>query len=168
MTGRLRGYGPFLLLCLIGFASFFCSYLRIPVLPLFAASLGAGPAQVGLINGAFMLTAGLLSIPGGLLSDRTGRKLPICAGMVAVAASSLLVTLCQHPGGMAAADLHAFLPALERRAPALHSHTITPKAASGSSTLAPRKSRPRRGRLLPRNASKGSSRIEFLYACRRA
>jgi len=109
---------PFLLLCLIGFAAFFCSYLRIPVLPLFAAELGAGPAQVGVINGAFMLTTGLLSIPAGLLADRTGRKLPIIAGLAAAAASSLLVTQCQHPGQMAAAyvlfgaGLAAFAPGM--------------------------------------------------------
>jgi len=94
---------PFILLCLIGFAAFFSSYLRIPVMPLLAATLGAGPAQVGAINGAFMLTAGLLSIPAGLLADRTGRKLPIVFGVLATAASSLLVTLCHQPGQMAAA-----------------------------------------------------------------
>ena len=109
---------PFLLLCLIGFAAFFSSYLRIPVLPLLAATLGAGPAQVGTINGAFMLTAGLLSIPAGLLADRTGRKLPIIAGLAATAASSLLVTQCSLPGEMAAAyilfgaGLAAFAPGM--------------------------------------------------------
>lgn len=50
---------PFLLLCLIGFCTLFSSYLRLPVLPLFAASLGAG----------------LLSIPAGLVADRVGRRL---------------------------------------------------------------------------------------------
>ena len=94
---------PFILLCLIGFAAFFSNYLRIPVMPLLAAELGAGPAQVGGINGAFMLTAGLLSIPAGLLADRTGRKLPIIAGVIATAVSSLLVTQCHQPGQMAAA-----------------------------------------------------------------
>lgn len=109
---------PFLLLCLIGFAAFFSSYLRIPVMPLFAATLGAGPAEVGTINGAFMLTAGLLSIPAGLLADRTGRKLPIITGVVATAASSLLVTQCHQPGQMAAAyilfgaGLAAFAPGM--------------------------------------------------------
>ena len=92
-----------MLLCLIGFAAFFSSYLRLPVMPLFAATLGAGPAEVGTINGAFMLTAGLLSIPAGLLADRTGRKLPIIAGIAATAVSSLLVTQCHQPGQMAAA-----------------------------------------------------------------
>jgi MFS family permease len=103
MTEKTENSTPFVLLCLIGFAAFFCSYLRIPVLPLFAATLGAGPAQIGTINGAFMLTAGLLSIPAGLLADRTGRKLPIIAGLLATAASSLLVTQCQQPWQMAAA-----------------------------------------------------------------
>jgi MFS family permease len=111
-------HSPFLLLCLIGFAAFFSSYLRIPVMPLFAATLGAGPAQVGTINGAFMLTAGLLSIPAGLLADRIGRKLPIIAGVAATAASSLLVTQCHQPGQMAAAyilfgvGLAAFAPGM--------------------------------------------------------
>ncbi len=118
MTKNTSSLAPFLLLCLIGFATFFSSYLRIPVLPLFAATLGAGPAQIGSINGAFMLTAGLLSIPAGLLADRTGRKLPIIAGVIATAVSSLLVTQCHLPGQMAAAyilfgaGLAAFAPGM--------------------------------------------------------
>src|ERR1039458_2691964 len=101
MEKNTHNLTPFLLLCLIGFAAFFSSYLRIPVMPLFAATLGAGPAQVGSINGAFMLTAGLLSIPAGLLADRFGRKVPIIAGFNATAASSLLVARCHLPGEMA-------------------------------------------------------------------
>jgi MFS family permease len=118
MPIRQRGYGPFFILCLIGFATFFSSYLRIPVLPLFAASIGAGPAQVGIINGAFMLTAGLLSVPAGLLADRTGRKLPVIVGIGAAALSSLLVTRCHLPIQMAAAyvlfgaGLAAFAPGM--------------------------------------------------------
>jgi len=118
MTKSPQTLTPFLLLCLISFASYFSSYLRIPVMPLFAATLGAGPAAVGSINGAFMLTTGLLSIPAGLLADRTGRKLPIIAGVLATAASSLLVTQCHQPSQMAAAyilfgaGLAAFGPAM--------------------------------------------------------
>jgi len=118
MANRRGDLTPFLLLCLIGFAAFFSSYLRIPVMPLFAATLGAGTAQIGAINGAFMLTSGLLSIPAGLLADRTGRKLPIVAGVVATAASSLLVAQCHQPGQIAAAyvlfgaGLAAFAPGM--------------------------------------------------------
>jgi MFS family permease len=118
MTKSHHTLTPFQLLCLISFASYFSSYLRIPVMPLFAATLGAGPAEVGSINGAFMLTTGLLSIPAGLLADRTGRKLPIITGVLVTAASSLLVTQCHQPGQMAAAyilfgaGLAAFGPAM--------------------------------------------------------
>lgn len=103
---------------MIGFAAFFASYLRLPVMPLFAATLGATPVQVGTINGAFMLTAGLLSIPAGLLADRTGRKLPIIAGLTAIAVSSLLVAVCHQPGEMIATyilfgvGLAAFAPGM--------------------------------------------------------
>jgi len=109
---------PFFLLCGLGFAAFFNSYLRMPVLPLFAASLGAAPAQVGLINGAFMITAGLLSIPAGLLVDRIGQKLPVFIGILATALSSLLITQCRTAHEMAAAYLlfgagmAAFAPAM--------------------------------------------------------
>lgn len=92
---------PFMLLCLTGFAVFFSSYLRLPLLPLFAVSLGADQAQVGLINGAFMLTAGVCSIPAGLLVDRFGCKPAIIAGIMAIALSSLLLVLCRTPGQMA-------------------------------------------------------------------
>ncbi len=118
MAKNTQDITPFLLLCLIGFAAFFSSYLRMPVMPLFAATMGAGPAQVGAINGAFMLTAGLLSIPAGLLADRVGRKLPIIVGVTATAVSSLLVTQCHLPGQMAAAyvlfgaGLAAFAPGM--------------------------------------------------------
>ncbi|QOX77482.1 MFS transporter [Trichlorobacter lovleyi] len=118
MTHTKHGRAPFVLLCLIGSATFFSSYLRIPVLPLFAATLGAGPAQVGLINGAFMVTAGILSIPAGLLVDRLGRTKPVIGGIVATAASSLLVTQCSSPLQLAAAyllfgaGLAAFAPAM--------------------------------------------------------
>lgn len=118
MKNNTHSLAPFLLLCLIGFAAFFGSYLRIPVMPLLAATLGADPAQVGTINGAFMLTTGVLSIPAGLLADRTGRKLPIIVGVIATAASSLLVTQCHQPWQMAAAyvlfgaGLAAFAPGM--------------------------------------------------------
>lgn len=118
MPKTTHSLAPFLLLCIIGFAAFFSSYLRIPVMPLLAATLGADPAQVGTINGAFMLTTGVLSIPAGLLADRTGRKLPIIVGVIATAASSLLVTQCHQPWQMAAAyvlfgaGLAAFAPGM--------------------------------------------------------
>ena len=96
---------PLFILCIIGFFCFLASYMRMPVLPLFAASIGADPAEVGLINASFMLTAGLLSIPFGLISDRIGRRLPVAAGLLALSVSSFLVALSRTPLQMAGAYL---------------------------------------------------------------
>ena len=118
MTESKSSIIPFLLLCLIGFIALFGSYLRMPVMPLYAASIGADSAQVGIINGAFMLTAGLLSIPAGLLADRIGRNIPVVAGCLAISISSLLVPFCHLPIQMAAAyilfgaGLAAFAPGM--------------------------------------------------------
>lgn len=118
MSGLRHRYGLFLLLCCIAFATFFCAYLRIPVLPLLAVSLGAGPAQVGIINGTFMLATGVLSIPAGLLADRIGPRIPAVGGILAAALSSFLVTQSTTPGQMAASyllfgvGLAAFIPSM--------------------------------------------------------
>jgi MFS family permease len=86
--------------CAVSFAFFFGSYLRIPVVPLYAAELGASTSQVGAINAAFMLMAGLLSIPSGLLSDRLGRRAVILGGLLVIAGSSFLLYLSTTPGQM--------------------------------------------------------------------
>ncbi len=118
MSERQISISPFLSICLIGFIALFSSYLRMPVMPLYAASLGADPSQVGIINGAFMFTAGLLSIPAGMLADHIGRKIPIIAGSLAIAFSSLLIPLCHLPLQMAAVyvlfgvGLAAFAPSI--------------------------------------------------------
>ncbi|MCM0083297.1 MFS transporter [Geomonas sp. Red32] len=83
--------------CLISFCCFLGSYMRIPIVPLLATSLGADTAQVGMINGAFMLVAGAMSIPSGLLSDRLGRRVPLLGGLTLLALSSLLLYWSQSP-----------------------------------------------------------------------
>lgn len=104
--------------CVISFVCFLASYMRIPVVPLFAASLGADTVQVGMINGTFMLMAGALSIPSGLLSDRLGRRIPLLGGMLLLSGSSLLLYWSKSPLQMAAIylffgiGLSAFSPTL--------------------------------------------------------
>lgn len=91
-------YGTLLFICCaIAFASYFASYMRIPVVPLFAASLGATTVEVGVINSAFLLMMGLLSFPLGLLSDRWGRKLLITWGLVISLITSLLLYFSATP-----------------------------------------------------------------------
>lgn len=104
--------------CFISFVCFFGSYMRIPIVPLFAASLGADTVQVGMINGSFMLMAGLLSIPSGLISDRLGRRIPLQGGLLLLAGSSFLLYWSSSPLQMAAIyllfgiGLSAFSPTL--------------------------------------------------------
>lgn len=96
-----RSYGSLLLTCCaVSFACFLGSYLRIPVVPLYAAEIGANTAQVGAINAAFMLMAGLLAIPAGLISDRVGRRAVILGGLLVIAGSSFLLYLSTTPGEM--------------------------------------------------------------------
>lgn len=107
-----------LISCTVCFVCFFGSYMRIPVVPLFASSLGADSVQVGMINGAFMLMAGSLSIPSGLVSDRLGRRLPILAGLLLLSGSSFLLFWSTSPLQMAGiyllfgVGLAAFAPTL--------------------------------------------------------
>jgi MFS transporter, DHA1 family, multidrug resistance protein len=66
---------PFRLLCLTGlFAIFSSTISKSPVLPLFAAHLGADPSGVGFVAAVSALAGVLFSVPAGLLSDRLGRK----------------------------------------------------------------------------------------------
>ncbi|TLM67175.1 MAG: MFS transporter [Deltaproteobacteria bacterium] len=107
-----------LICCLVSFACFLGSYLRIPVVPLYAAGLGATTAEVGAINAAFMLMAGLLAIPAGLVSDRVGRRTVVLGGLLIIAASSFLLYLSATPTAMIAVylifgiGLAAFSPAM--------------------------------------------------------
>jgi len=65
---------PFLILCLTGFLAIFSSTLsKSPVLPLFAAHLGADPVGIGLVASVSAFTGIIASIPAGMLSDHWGR-----------------------------------------------------------------------------------------------
>ncbi len=87
-----------LLCCLVVFGCYFGTYMRLPVVPLYARSLGADAFQVGIINAAFLLMAGVLSLPLGILSDRIGVKFLIALGALISAATSFLLVFTQTPG----------------------------------------------------------------------
>ena len=104
--------------CLIGFICFLGAYMRIPVLPLLASSIGAGTAQIGLINAAFMLSAGIFAVPAGLLSDRVGIGPVLVTGLILMSGASLLIPFCGTPLLLGAAylvfgtGLSAFTPTM--------------------------------------------------------
>lgn len=76
----------FILLCGVGVFCFISyNLVRMPVLALFAQSLGAGPESIGLVVSVSTLTGVLLKLPAGALSDIYGRRLLMWVGVVAFA-----------------------------------------------------------------------------------
>ncbi len=74
----------FVLLCAIGILCFISyNLVRMPVLALFAESLGASPERIGLIVSVSTLTGVFLKLPSGALSDIYGRRVLLHVGVVA-------------------------------------------------------------------------------------
>jgi MFS family permease len=74
----------YILLCAIGMFCFISyNLVRMPVLSLFAESLGAGTAEVGLIVSVSTITGVLLKLPSGALSDIYGRRYLLRVGVLA-------------------------------------------------------------------------------------
>jgi DHA1 family multidrug resistance protein-like MFS transporter len=73
-------------LCAAAFVAY-CSYslCRIPLLPLFAHDLGAGPSLIGFVMGASTITGVFVRLPAGALSDLLGRRGVLLAGAVVFA-----------------------------------------------------------------------------------
>ena len=87
-----RSFGAWLTACcLITFGCYFAVSMRLPVVPLYALGFGITTAQIGVINAAFYLMAGLLSLPSGVLSDLMGRKPLAAAGAIILFAGMLLL-----------------------------------------------------------------------------
>lgn len=87
----------FPLLCAVGI-SCFISYnlVRMPVLALFAQSLGAGPESIGFIVAASTLTGVLLKLPAGALSDIYGRRRLMQIGVLAFGLPPFLYPFVQN------------------------------------------------------------------------
>jgi MFS family permease len=145
-TGRLAGLGgrPFALLCASSLLFYLSFQLLLPVVPLYAARLGAREGHVGLIIGVFAFAAMLLRPVAGELADRAGRRPLVLAGAAIFAAASaayaavptlgaLLVLRLFHGVGMglgptAATVVAADLAPPERRGAAMGLYGITSTA----------------------------------------
>jgi MFS family permease len=91
-------YAVLLLICCgVVLGCYFGTYMRFPVVPLYALALGGDTVMVGLINGAFLLSAGALSLPLGLIVNRLGMKLLAGVGLLILAASSFLLAVSSTP-----------------------------------------------------------------------
>ena len=90
MKWRSSRAAAVVLVTLATFADLVAYSICVPVLPDFARRLGASPTIIGLLFASFGVTLLAVSVPMGAVSDRTGRKLPLVLGMLALAGSTLL------------------------------------------------------------------------------
>ncbi len=103
---------------MVSFGCYFGAYMRIPVLPLFARQLGADTFEIGIITSLFMMVAGALCVPLGLMSDRLGRKRLILAGLLVSVLTSFVLIYCTSPKQLmgvylvAGAGIAAFAPTM--------------------------------------------------------
>lgn len=83
--------------CAVTLVLYLGTYMRIPLVPLYARELGASTVEVGAINAVFMLAAALLSLPLGLASDRIGRRRLVLSGIAVASLASLLLPAARTP-----------------------------------------------------------------------
>ncbi len=88
--GFSRLKDPLLLICVSQFCIAMGENLIEPILPLFAMSFNISYAIVGLVVSSFGFTRVVGEIPGGILTDRIGRKPLILLGYVLSSASHVI------------------------------------------------------------------------------
>jgi len=72
--------------------------LSMPFLPLWAASLGVTPAQIGILFSLSVVIPGILQVPFGRLADRYDRVGLMALGGLSGVASLMLLPLCRSYG----------------------------------------------------------------------
>ena len=86
---------------------------RTPVLPIFAADLGAMPELIGVIVAASTITGVFFKLPSGALSDVLGRKRMMVLGALFFAAPPFLYPFVQDPWSLLALRfVHGFATAI--------------------------------------------------------
>src|SRR5256884_5464173 len=86
---------------------------RSPVLPIFAADLGALPELIGVIVAASTITGVFLKLPSGALSDVLGRKRMMVLGAFFFAAPQFLYPFIHDPWSLLALRfVHGFATAI--------------------------------------------------------
>ncbi len=104
----------FVLIALIGGLAIFSSTLsKTPVLPLFALSLNATPAEIGWIVMASTIPGILISYPAGALSDHLGKRRMLLASLVVFASAPFLYLVIETAWQlMAVRFYHGFATAI--------------------------------------------------------
>ncbi len=86
----LSRYTQLFPLCFAVFVSMLGFGLVMPLLPIYARDFGATGGQLGLLTASFAITRAVITFPGGWLADKSGRKVPVLAGLFAY---SVVMTL---------------------------------------------------------------------------
>lgn len=104
----------FMLIALTGGLAILSSTLsKTPVLPLFAHSLGASPAEIGWIVMASTIPGILVSFPAGALSDYLGKRRVLLSSLVIFATAPFLYLFVEHVWQlMAVRFYHGFATAI--------------------------------------------------------
>jgi len=89
---KLSRLNPF-----VTFLGFIDTSLIIPIIALYARSLGADIGTIGIIVGTYSITNIITNVFGGRWTDRFGYKLPLIIGLCGDAIAIFLYTLCQTP-----------------------------------------------------------------------
>lgn len=112
----MKSFQPsfFVLVALIGGLAIFSSTLaKTPVLPLFAADLGATPAEIGWIVVASTIPGILISYPAGALSDHLGKRRVLLVSLVVFASAPFLYLVVDNAWQlMAVRFYHGFATAI--------------------------------------------------------
>lgn len=89
---RLRELdAPILILTAISFVSSLGIAVMLPLIPLYAVSLGASPIQLGLLTSGFALANAIAQLAAGLLIDRLGARGFIRGGIAMYAGANILI-----------------------------------------------------------------------------
>ncbi len=86
---------------IVTFLGFVDTHLLIPIIALYATSLGADIGTVGLVIGLYSVTNIITNILGGRWIDKFGYKAPLIIGLCGDAIAMLAYTLCQVPWHLA-------------------------------------------------------------------
>lgn len=90
------------LISLVTFLGFLDTHLLLPIMALYASSLGAGAGIIGIIIGLYSVTNTVANVLSGRLVDKIGYKFPLLAGLIGDAVSMVLYTICRLPVTLAA------------------------------------------------------------------
>ncbi len=85
------------LISVVTFLGFLDTHLLIPVMALYASTLGASVGIIGLIIGLYSVTNTPANILLGRLIDRVGYKFPLIAGLIGDALSMFLYSVSRSP-----------------------------------------------------------------------